>query len=82
VPHTPPTIATNDVQQRCSRNSSHASGSAAVSCTPVSCYRPLCPHQVFNYAALFLNILQAIVDGEIKEISLDDYKGKYLVFFF
>lgn len=25
---------------------------------------------------------QAIVDGEIKEISLDDYKGKYLVFFF
>ncbi|WIA10975.1 hypothetical protein OEZ86_000941 [Tetradesmus obliquus] len=25
---------------------------------------------------------QAIVDGEIKEISLDDFKGKYLVFFF
>lgn len=25
---------------------------------------------------------QAIVDGEIKEISLSDYKGKYVVFFF
>jgi peroxiredoxin (alkyl hydroperoxide reductase subunit C) len=25
---------------------------------------------------------QAVVDGEIKEISLDDFKGKYLVFFF
>lgn len=25
---------------------------------------------------------QAIVDGEIKEISLEDFKGKYLVFFF
>ncbi|KAK3855846.1 hypothetical protein Pcinc_037769 [Petrolisthes cinctipes] len=24
----------------------------------------------------------AVVDGEFKEISLDDYKGKYLVFFF
>jgi|UniRef100_A0A7S4G8L5 peroxiredoxin (alkyl hydroperoxide reductase subunit C) len=25
---------------------------------------------------------QAVVNGEIKEISLDDYKGKYLVLFF
>jgi peroxiredoxin (alkyl hydroperoxide reductase subunit C) len=25
---------------------------------------------------------QAVVDGEIKEISLEDFKGKYLVFFF
>jgi len=25
---------------------------------------------------------QAVVDGVIKEISIDDYKGKYLVFFF
>lgn len=24
----------------------------------------------------------AVVDGQFKEISLDDYKGKYLVFFF
>ncbi len=25
---------------------------------------------------------QAVVNGEIKEISLSDYKGKYVVFFF
>ena len=25
---------------------------------------------------------QAVVDGEIKEVSLADYKGKYVVFFF
>lgn len=30
----------------------------------------------------FCFLTQAIVDGEIKEISLDDFKGKYLVFFF
>jgi alkyl hydroperoxide reductase subunit AhpC len=24
----------------------------------------------------------AVIDGQFKEISLDDYKGKYLVFFF
>lgn len=25
---------------------------------------------------------QAIVNGEIKEVKLSDYKGKYVVFFF
>lgn len=25
---------------------------------------------------------QAVVEGEFKEVSLSDYKGKYLVFFF
>jgi hypothetical protein len=48
----------------------------------VSCYLPVCPHHLINYAVLCSNVTQAIVDGEIKEISLDDYKGKYLVFFF
>jgi hypothetical protein len=62
--------------------SSHASGSAAVSCPPVSCYPLNCPEQLINRAGFCSTIAQAIVDGEIKEISLDDYKGKYLVFFF
>ncbi|XP_037086406.1 peroxiredoxin 1-like isoform X2 [Pollicipes pollicipes] len=47
---------------------------AAPECNKMPCLQPQQPAPYFK--------CQAVVDGEFKEISLDDYKGKYVVLFF